>query len=101
QKERMSANFFPDLKEYSRYYGMNGERLKRTKPGAIIMHPGPMNRGVEITTEVAESDQSVILEQVTNGIAVRMALLYLLIGARDASEKKTETTAVGDTPSLF
>lgn len=101
QKERMSANFFPDLKEYSRYYGMNAERLKRTKPGSIIMHPGPMNRGVEITTEVAESEQSVILEQVTNGIAVRMALLYLLIGARDASEKKTETTAVGDTPSLF
>ncbi|MDP8245438.1 MAG: aspartate carbamoyltransferase catalytic subunit [Candidatus Hinthialibacter antarcticus] len=101
QKERMSANFFPDLKEYSRYYGMNGERLKRTKPGSIIMHPGPMNRGVEITTEVAESDQAVILEQVTNGIAVRMALLYLLIGARDANEKKTETTKAGDTPSLF
>ena len=101
QKERMTANFFPDLSEYSRFYGMNGERLKRTKPGSIIMHPGPMNRGVEITTEVAESNQAVILEQVTNGIAVRMALLYLLIGARDANEKKPETTTAGDTPSLF
>ncbi len=101
QKERMSANFFPDLSEYSRYYGMNGERLKRTKPGAIIMHPGPMNRGVEITTEVAESSQSVILEQVTNGIAVRMALLYLLIGAGDGSEKKQASSTETDTPSLF
>ncbi|MBI1388179.1 MAG: aspartate carbamoyltransferase catalytic subunit [bacterium] len=102
QKERMTANFFPSLAEYSRYYGMNEERLKRTKPGSIVMHPGPMNRGVEITTEVAESPQSVILEQVTNGIAVRMALLYLLIGAeRDPQPVKKDAAPAIDTPSLF
>jgi aspartate carbamoyltransferase catalytic subunit len=79
QKERMDGNFFPSLGEYTRLYGMNMERLNRTKPGTLIMHPGPMNREVEITSEVADSPSSVILEQVTNGIAVRMALFYLLV----------------------
>ncbi len=97
QRERMTANFFPSLKEFSQYYGMNLERLKHTKPSTLIMHPGPMNRGVEITSEVADSKQSVILEQVTNGIAVRMALLYLLTGRESKElEPQMETT-----PSLF
>jgi aspartate carbamoyltransferase catalytic subunit len=79
QKERMSKNFFPNLREYSLLYGMNEERLARAKPGVLIMHPGPINRGVEIDSEVADGKSSVILEQVTNGIAVRMAVLYLLM----------------------
>ncbi len=79
QKERMDGNFFPSLGEYTRLYGMNMKRLETCKPGALIMHPGPMNREVEITSEVADSPSSVILEQVTNGIAVRMALFYLLV----------------------
>lgn len=97
QRERMARNFFPSLKEYNRIYGMNMERLKRAKPGVLIMHPGPMNRGVEIMSDVADSESSVILEQVTNGIAVRMALLYLLVsGEKELSEKKVEST-----PTLF
>lgn len=100
QRERMSANFFPDTGEYSRIYGMNMERLNRCKPSVTIMHPGPMNRGVEITSEVAEADCSVILEQVTNGIAVRMALLYLLMsGDREGTGKKKPDD--NPTPSLF
>jgi aspartate carbamoyltransferase catalytic subunit len=76
---------------------MNEERLKRAKPGVLIMHPGPMNRGIEITSEVADSPSSVILEQVTNGIAVRMALLYLLV----SGEKESPRTHEDHTPSLF
>lgn len=79
QKERMDGNFFPSLSEYTRLYGMNKDRLNRAKPEVLIMHPGPMNREVEITSEVADSPSSVILEQVTNGVAVRMALFYLLV----------------------
>jgi len=96
QRERMTRNYFPSLKEYSRIFGLTSERLKRAKPGLLVMHPGPMNRNVEIQSEVADSDQSVILEQVTNGIAVRMALLYLLVSAdKDASRR------IEETPPLF
>jgi aspartate carbamoyltransferase catalytic subunit len=80
QLERMRSGAFPSLREYARIFGLNGERLALSKPDSIVMHPGPMNRGVEITGEVADGERSVILEQVTNGVAVRMAVLYLLAG---------------------
>ena len=79
QQERMNDFFFPTAREYSHYYGLNADRLKMMKPNAIIMHPGPMNRGLEITAECADSARSVILEQVTNGVSVRMAVLYMLL----------------------
>jgi aspartate carbamoyltransferase catalytic subunit len=80
QLERQSGGLFPSLREYVRTYALTEERLQRAKPGAVIMHPGPMNEGVEIDPRVARSAQSVIETQVTNGVAVRMALLYLLSG---------------------
>lgn len=79
QLERMSDSFFPNAREYSQYYGLNRTRLQRMKPEAIVMHPGPMNRGLEITADAADSGRSVIVEQVSNGISVRMAILYLLL----------------------
>jgi aspartate carbamoyltransferase catalytic subunit len=80
QLERQGGGFFPTLREYSRFFGLNPEVLRGAKPDVLIMHPGPMNRGVEISPEVADGPFSVILDQVTNGVAVRMALLYLLVG---------------------
>ncbi len=80
QLERMTSGFLPSLREYANTYGVNSERLRHADDDAIVMHPGPMNRGVEITGEVADGARSVILEQVTNGVAVRMAVLYLLAG---------------------
>lgn len=82
QTERQSRSFFPSLREYCTYWGLDTERLSLAEGNAIVMHPGPMNRGTEISSEVADSPQSVILDQVTNGIAVRMAVLYLLSGRR-------------------
>jgi len=79
QQERMSDLFFPNAREYSRYFGLNGERMANMKSGAIVMHPGPMNRGLEISAAVADSARSVITEQVTNGVSVRMAILYVLL----------------------
>jgi aspartate carbamoyltransferase catalytic subunit len=79
QLERMNELFFPNAREYSRYFGLNNDRLKKMKQTAIVMHPGPMNRGLEITADSADSARSVILEQVTNGVSVRMAILYLLL----------------------
>ena len=81
QLERMQGNFFPSLREYFIVFGMTPERVATAKPDVIIMHPGPMNRGVEIASEVADGPYSVILEQVSNGVAVRMAVLYLLAGS--------------------
>jgi aspartate carbamoyltransferase catalytic subunit len=78
QLERMTSGLLPSLREYARLYQVNEERLARARPGALVMHPGPMNEGVEISPAVARSLQSVIEEQVTNGVAVRMAVLYLL-----------------------
>jgi len=80
QLERQGMSLFPSIREYFRLYGLDAKRLARAKPGAIVMHPGPMNRGVEIASDIADSDRSVILEQVANGVAVRMAVLYLLLG---------------------
>jgi aspartate carbamoyltransferase catalytic subunit len=80
QKERMSSGFFPSESEFSSVWGMNVSRLRRLAPTAIVMHPGPMNRGLEISGEVADSPQSTVTEQVANGVAARMALLYTLRG---------------------
>ena len=86
QQERMTEMYFPNAREYSRYFGLNSDRMKSMKSGAIVMHPGPMNRGLEISAEVADSSRSVITEQVTNGVSVRMAILYVLLtgGALEA-----------------
>lgn len=78
QLERQKSALFPTIHEYSEFYGMDQKRLSLAKPGALIMHPGPVNRGVELTSCVADSEQSYITRQVTNGVAVRMAVLYLL-----------------------
>ena len=79
QQERMSDLFFPNAREYSRYFGLNRDRMLMMKQNSIVMHPGPMNRGLEITADVADSARSVIVEQVSNGVSVRMAILYLLL----------------------
>lgn len=86
QLERQQKGLFPTIREYSRLYGVTAERARLAKPDALIMHPGPMNRGVEIAPEVADGVQSVINEQVTNGVAIRMALLYLLTGGGNPHE---------------
>ncbi len=83
QIERQGKGFFPSTLEYFRYWGLTTERLSIADKGAIVMHPGPMNRGIEISSEIADGPRSVILDQVTNGIAIRMAVLYLLAGARE------------------
>lgn len=83
QMERQGKGFFPTTEEYFRNWGLTPERLSMAKKDAIVMHPGPMNRGVEISSDVADGRRSVILEQVTNGLAVRMAVLYLLAGVRE------------------
>ncbi|MFD0853229.1 aspartate carbamoyltransferase, partial [Actinomadura adrarensis] len=83
QAERMNASFFPTVREYSRRYGLDAERLGRMTEDAIVMHPGPMNRGVEIAAEVADSVRSTIVEQVANGVSARMAVLYLLLGGSE------------------
>jgi len=80
QHERQRKEYFPSLGEYTALFGLTRERAAKLKPGALIMHPGPINRGVEIDSEIADSAQSVILDQVTNGLAVRMAVLYLCAG---------------------
>jgi aspartate carbamoyltransferase catalytic subunit len=84
QRERMDAGLLPSLREYAARFGLTRERLAAAKPDALVMHPGPMNEGVEIAPDVAVMDRSVITEQVTNGVAVRMALLYLLAGVHGA-----------------
>ncbi|HEX9766074.1 MAG TPA: aspartate carbamoyltransferase catalytic subunit [Nitriliruptorales bacterium] len=86
QRERMHRAFFPTTREYARLWGVDQARLDRLKDGAIVMHPGPMNRGVEIAADVADAPNAVITDQVTNGIAVRMAALYLLLGGGQPDE---------------
>jgi aspartate carbamoyltransferase catalytic subunit len=80
QKERDHDVFFPSEREYARCFGLNRQRLQQARPDAVVMHPGPANRGLEISPEVADGIQSLILAQVNNGVALRMALLYLLMG---------------------
>ena len=86
QLERMEGAYFPSLREYFNVFGMTEDRMKAAKPDVMIMHPGPMNRGVEISSEVADGPYSVILDQVSNGVAVRMAVLYLLAGGAEHEE---------------
>jgi aspartate carbamoyltransferase catalytic subunit len=86
QLERMSEMFFPNAREYSHYFALNTDRLARMKKTAIVMHPGPMNRGLEITAESADSARSVILEQVKNGVSIRMSILYLLLAGSTEGE---------------
>jgi len=82
QLERMTAGYIPSLREYNRVFGVTRERLERSPRDLLILHPGPMNRGVEIDSDVADGPHSLILDQVTNGVAIRMAVLYLLRGGR-------------------
>ena len=82
QLERQQAGLFPSIREYQKLFGVDKERLKNAKPDLLIMHPGPVNRGIELSPDVADGPHSVILEQVTNGIAVRMAVLYLVSGGK-------------------
>ncbi len=89
QLERQTGRLFPSIREYSQLFGINSERLKRAKPDVLIMAPGPINRGVEITPDVADGPHSVILQQVTNGLAIRMAVLYLVSGVRGALAGET------------
>jgi aspartate carbamoyltransferase catalytic subunit len=93
QRERMNASYFPSAREYSRRYGLDQARMNRMPEDAIVMHPGPMNRGMEITADVADSVRSVIVEQVTNGVAVRMAVLYLLLGGAAPENDAANDTA--------
>ena len=89
QLERMNAAYFPTEREYSRRYGLDARRLEALPTGSIVLHPGPMNRGLEISAEAADSPRSTVLEQVTNGVSVRMAVLYLLLaGERPHTEKE-------------
>jgi len=83
QLERQDIKYFPSLREYSQYYGINKKLLDSLKKEIVVMHPGPINRGVEMTSDVADSRQSIILDQVENGVAVRMAVLFLLANKRD------------------
>jgi aspartate carbamoyltransferase catalytic subunit len=99
QLERQGRNFFPTVDEYSRYFCLTEHAVARAKPDVIIMHPGPMNRGVEIASDVADGPYSVIMDQVTNGIAVRMAVLYLLVNrVRSDTEAGDEPVAADATP---
>jgi aspartate carbamoyltransferase catalytic subunit len=86
QLERMNAAFFPSVREYSRRYGLDSARMAQLPERAIVMHPGPMNRGVEIAAGVADSPRSTVVEQVANGVSVRMAVLYLLLGGAEAGQ---------------
>ena len=93
QTERMKEQFFPSAREYARIWGMDIDRLARMPEHGIIMHPGPMNRGVEISADVADADQAVIVEQVTNGVAVRMSCLYLMLGGEQQQRQPPENPA--------
>jgi aspartate carbamoyltransferase catalytic subunit len=94
QRERMTGGFFPTAREYSRRYGLDGRRMATLQDHTIVMHPGPMVRGMEITADVADSDRSVIVEQVTNGVAVRMAVLYLLLGGSEPAIATADAASV-------
>jgi aspartate carbamoyltransferase catalytic subunit len=100
QRERQGANYFPTLDEYSHYFCLTEEVVRLARPNVIILHPGPLNRGLEIASTVADGPYSVIMDQVTNGVAVRMALLYLLVArskAEDANDA-AEAAADGEVP---
>jgi len=96
QLERMTSGYIPSLREYNRVFGITRERLDRAMHEVLIMHPGPMNRGVEIDSDVADGPHSVILNQVTNGVAVRMAVLYLLAGGKPELAEAAKGMSGGD-----
>jgi aspartate carbamoyltransferase catalytic subunit len=96
QLERMTAGYIPSLREYNRVFGVTRERLERVDHDVLILHPGPMNRGVEIDSDVADGPHSVILNQVTNGVAIRMAVLYLLAGGRPELAETAKSTPGGE-----
>ena len=93
QRERQNEQLVPSLREYSSFWGLTMDRVGLMKPEAVIMHPGPMNRGVEIAAEVADLDRTVITDQVTNGVAVRMSLLYLMLGGQDRRTDRSRPSA--------
>jgi aspartate carbamoyltransferase catalytic subunit len=93
QRERQDAAFFPSMREYAVHYGLNLKRLEGAAPDAIVMHPGPMNRGIELASDVADGTRSLILDQVTNGLAVRMAVLYLLTGGAHTAADSGDAAA--------
>ncbi|MFE3092954.1 aspartate carbamoyltransferase catalytic subunit [Streptomyces sp. NPDC059248] len=101
QRERMNAAFFPTEREYARRYGLDGDRMARMPEDSIVMHPGPMNRGMEITAQVADSDRCTAVEQVANGVSIRMAVLYLLLGGNESAAAhtaaRTETARTEET----
>jgi aspartate carbamoyltransferase catalytic subunit len=97
QFERMEGSFIPSRREYARLYGINRERLKKCRDDVVVMHPGPINRGVELEPEVADGEHSVILDQVRNGVAVRMAVLYLVRGG--AMDEAAEGESASDDPA--
>ena len=86
QRERMKGGLLPSIREYRNLFGITKDRLSKHKKEIVIMHPGPMNRGVEIDSVIADSDQAIILDQVLNGVASRMAILYLLLGGKPEEE---------------
>ncbi|MGH9970698.1 MAG: aspartate carbamoyltransferase catalytic subunit [Pyrinomonadaceae bacterium] len=90
QRERQDAAFFPSMREYAVHYGLQAKHLDLAAPEAIVMHPGPINRGIEISSEIADGSRSLILDQVTNGVAVRMAVLYLLARGNHAAQEEGE-----------
>src|ERR1700689_1377015 len=97
QLERQQENLFPSLREYHEFYGLDAKKLSWAKKDCLVMHPGPMNRGVEIASDVADGPQSVILDQVTNGIAVRMAVLYLLAGSSEGAPPRVAKNVGSET----
>jgi aspartate carbamoyltransferase catalytic subunit len=97
QLERQQKGLIPSVDEYSRMWGINRRVLKQAHKNCIVMHPGPMNRGIEIAQDVADGEHSVILDQVTNGVAVRMAVLYLLSGGAAASDEETAAPQPAET----
>jgi aspartate carbamoyltransferase catalytic subunit len=101
QMERQKENLLPSIREYSELYGLNLSRLAMAKRDCIVLHPGPMNRGVEITSEVADSHQSVIWDQVTNGIAIRMSVLYWLSGNPLSSTSVSEESTLSQSETTL
>jgi aspartate carbamoyltransferase catalytic subunit len=100
QRERMGSHFFPSLEEYAQYYCLTEDAVRLAKPQVIILHPGPINRGIEIASAVADGPYSVIMNQVTNGVAVRMAVLYLLVARSKAEDAADLESAPGEAPAL-
>jgi aspartate carbamoyltransferase catalytic subunit len=99
QRERQTAAFFPSMREYAIHYGLHPDHLQRAAPEAIVMHPGPINRGIEISSEIADGGRSLILDQVANGVAVRMAVLYLLARGTSDAEKEESSRPKEETGS--